>query len=548
MKIIAFLLNTCIAIILVVGAVFITGCTPETVTSTTTQIVSLPTETVTTTTTQIITITHTTIPTSSELFLIEQLGKEIFFDRNLSSSGAQSCATCHGIAVGFTGPKADINAAGTVYPGAVDTLFGNRKPPTAAYGNDSPVLYYDEAEGIWIGGMFWDGRATGWTMGDPLAEQAQGPFLNPLEQNLPDAYSVCIKVAQSDYADLFKRVWGENSLDLSLVNVEEIYNNIARSISAYEKSLEVNPFSSKYDVYLAGNTELTEQEALGLQLFKGKAKCSYCHISQPDELGNPPVFTDFTYDNLGIPKNPENPFYQMPEEYNPDGDSWVDPGLGGFLKTAGYPADVYEPELGKHKNPTLRNVDMRPYPGFIKAYGHNGYFKSLEDIVHFFNTRDVEVWPSPEYMATVNNVELGNLGLSAEEEAAIVAFLKTLSDGYIPYSPPNTTTTTTTALTTTWGELAVMGQRVFLSICAVCHGDEGQGGDGPQNIGPVLRAYSTAKRLFGFISTAAPMDGPSSLSDNKYQQLLAFMLVESNLVQPGLIFDKNNLADVLLNE
>jgi len=82
--------------------------------------------------------------------------------------------------------------------------------------------------------------------------------------------------------------------------------------------------------------------------------------------------------------------------------------------------------------PTLRNVDLRPSDGFVKAYGHNGYFKSLEEIVHFYNTRDVEPWPAPEVPLNVNSAELGNLGLTASQEADLVAFMKTLSDGYVP--------------------------------------------------------------------------------------------------------------------
>jgi cytochrome c peroxidase len=361
----------------------------------------------------------------------EELGKFLFFDTNLSTPLGQSCAACHAPEVGFTGPDSAINDAGAVYPGVVHTRFGNRKPPTAAYGGDSPVLDYDEDEEVWVGGMFWDGRATGWTLVDPLAEQAQGPFLNPLEQNNPNAKIVCIKVRDSAYAGLFEEVWGPGSLDC-VKDVEGTYERIARSIAAYERSEEVNPYTSKYDYYLAGEEELTDQEASGLELFEGEAMCSACHISEPGPDGELPLFTDFTYDNLGIPKNPMNPFYYMPRKWNPDGEDWVDYGLGAFLKNAGYVSETYEPELGKHKVPTLRNVDMRPYEGFVKAYGHNGYFKSLEEIVHFYNTRDVEDWPEPEVPMNVNTDELGNLGLTAEEEAAIVAFMKTLTDGYTP--------------------------------------------------------------------------------------------------------------------
>jgi cytochrome c peroxidase len=366
-----------------------------------------------------------------DLTPMEELGKFLFFDTNLSTPPGQSCATCHAPEVGFTGPDSDINLSTAVYPGVVHTRFGNRKPPAAAYGGDSPVLYYDSVDEVWVGGMFWDGRATGWILGDPLAEQAQGPFLNPLEQNNPNARIVCVKVRDSEYAGLFEEVWGPGSLNWT-DDVAGTYERIARSISAYETSSEVNPFTSKFDYYLAGEAELTEQEASGLDLFEGEAMCSACHISEQGPGSESPLFTDFTYDNLGLPKNPDNPFYSMPGRWNPSGENWIDYGLGGFLMNAGYDPAVYEPELGKHKVPTLRNVDMRPFETFVKAYGHNGYFKSLEEIVHFYNTRDVETWPDPEVPMNVNSEELGNLGLSAEEEAAIVAFMKTLTDGYIP--------------------------------------------------------------------------------------------------------------------
>jgi cytochrome c peroxidase len=379
----------------------------------------------------------------------EELGKFIFFDTNLSTPPGQSCAACHAPEVGFTGPDAALNDGGSVYPGAVHTRFGNRKPPTSAYGAESPILYFDEDEGVWIGGMFWDGRATGWTLGDPLAEQAQGPFLNPLEQNNPNPKSVCLKIRKSSYAGMFEEAWGPGTLDC-VKDVAGTYERIARSIAAYERSSESNAFTSKYDYYLRGQAELSDLEEQGFALFAGNGKCALCHILEPSEEHKSPLFTDFTYDNLGIPKNPVNPFYSMPRPWNPDGANWVDYGLGGFLKSARYALDVYEPEMGKFKVPTLRNVDLRPYPEFVKAFGHNGYFKSLEGIVHFYNTRDVldecpgpyteaqalaaNCWPAPELADTVNVDELGDLGLTTDEEAAIVAFMKTLSDGYVPVS------------------------------------------------------------------------------------------------------------------
>ena len=139
--------------------------------------------------------------------------------------------------------------------------------------------------------------------------------------------------------------------------------------------------------------------------------------------------------NTGIPKNPQNPFYSEPT-YNPQGTNWVDEGLGGYLAGTGfYLASISTPELGKFKVPTLRNVAKRPSPSFVKAYGHNGCFKSLAEIVHFYNTRDVPgagwkgvPWPAAEYAATVNTSEIGNLGLMGRQEGATVAFLKTLTD------------------------------------------------------------------------------------------------------------------------
>lgn len=346
----------------------------------------------------------------------ETLGKHLFFDTNLSTPAGQSCASCHGPETGYTGPDSTINAEGAVYEGAVHGRFGNRKPPSAAYAGDSPILSNDGT--TWSGGMFWNGRATGWTLGDPLAEQAMGPFLNPLEQNNASAAVVIDKVLDSAYQDLFIEVCPDP-------DTNRRYECIGQAIAAYERSPEVSRFTSKYDYWLKGKAKLTGQERRGLDLFQGKAKCANCHV--------PPNFTDFTYDNLGIPRNPKNPFYNEPD-WNPDGQNWVDTGLGGFLEDAGYAETIYGPQWGKQKVPTLRNVGKRPFEKFAKAYGHNGYFKSLEQIVHFYNTRDVPGagWPAPEVAENVNKSEMGDLGLNHGEEIAIVKFLRTLSDGYVP--------------------------------------------------------------------------------------------------------------------
>jgi cytochrome c peroxidase len=362
----------------------------------------------------------------------EKLGKAIFFDTNLSINKNQSCATCHSPEWGWTGPDSDLNRAGAVYEGSVLGKFGNRKPPSSAYATQSPIFYLSRS-GLFIGGNFWDGRATGQDLGNPAADQARGPFLNPVEQALRDRQEVVELVCAASYVPSFEEVWGEGACD----DTEAAFDYIALSIAAYEASPAVNAFSSKYDLTFAGKSKLTKQERKGFALFRGKGKCKLCHVGD----GQHALFTDYSFDNLGIPKNPENPFY----EDKPD---FIDPGLGGFLESFGYPEAVYLPEWGKHKVPTLRNVDKRPASSDIKAYGHNGYFKSLEGLVHFYNTRDVKpvcddeyteaeamaagCWPAPEVEDNVNFSELGDLGLTPDEEAAIVAFLKTLSDGAVP--------------------------------------------------------------------------------------------------------------------
>ncbi|MDC0720870.1 cytochrome-c peroxidase [Nannocystis bainbridge] len=368
----------------------------------------------------------------------EQLGKLLFFDERLSARGNQDCSDCHGLEVGWTGPIEAIDMHGAVYEGSVAGRFGARKPPSSAYASFSPILHRDKKNGEFVGGAFWDGRATGEKLGNPAADQAQGPFLNPLEQALPDAAAVVKRVCSphSGYSLLLRQVWGQGICD----DVDAAFAAIARSIERYEASREMSAFSSRFDAYLAGEAALDDQELRGLALFRGKAGCDTCHAIVSD--GNvPPLFTDFTYANLGAPKNPENPFYTQPPAVNPLGAAFVDLGLGSFLATRPEYASLAAENNGKHKVPTLRNVDKRPYGSFVKAYGHNGYFKSLEEMVHFYNTRAVlptcapgdpgekrTCWPAPEVADNLETAKVGNLGLTTAEERDIVAFLGTLSD------------------------------------------------------------------------------------------------------------------------
>ena len=402
----------------------------------------------------------------------EGLGKSIFFDQSLSKNGNQSCAACHTPDAGWTGPLADINAHGAVYEGSIAPRFGNRKPPSAAYATPSPVLHFviEKKEPLFIGGNFWDGRATGEKLGNPAADQAQGPFLNPLEQALKDSACVVYSVCNAAYPVPFEAVYpggcaitwpaspddpvtkcaNDEMVPLTPENrakVETAYDNIGLVVAAYEASSEVNAFTSKYDCYLAGSVDLTKEEKKGLNLFNSKGKCAGCHILEPGPDGERPLLTDFTYDNIGVPRNPENPFYTMPAEFNPLGYLWIDLGIGGFFDSRVDYQQFASEHYGKQKVPTLRNVDKRPDGLFVKAYTHNGYFKSLKETVHFYNTRDVKpvcldpfttaanaiaggCWPVPEVPINVNTGELGDLKLTDAQEDSIVEFLKTFSDGY----------------------------------------------------------------------------------------------------------------------
>jgi cytochrome c peroxidase len=334
----------------------------------------------------------------------ESLGKLLFFDPTLSTPPGQSCAHCHSPGTGFGDPNQQL----PVSRGAHPDRYGNRNDMTASYAAYIPPLEFDHAEGLWVGGLFWDGRA------NSLAEQAKGPPLNPLEMANPDAEAVVAAIREAHYRDRFVEVYGEGALD----DADAAYDHMADAIAAYEMTSELNPFDSKYDLYLAGEADLTAQELQGLALFEDESKgnCSACHISRLGPDGSPPLFTDYTYDNLGTPRNPENPFYFLPAELNPDGVDYVDLGLGPV---------VGDPELnGFIRVPTLRNVELTP------PYMHNGVFHTLYQVVSFYNSRDVAPWPEPEVAANVNRDELGDLGLTPQEMESIVAFMKTLTDGY----------------------------------------------------------------------------------------------------------------------
>jgi cytochrome c peroxidase len=353
------------------------------------------------------------IAAEAELSPLQLLGKRIFSDPTLSEPAGQSCASCHAPEAGFTSPDGQRNAKEAVLAGALAGRAGNRTPPSVAYAVFSPILHWDKGERSYVGGQFRDGRAA------DLVEQAKGPFLNSLEMNNPDGASVCRKVTRTGYQQDFAAIFAEK-LDCAANGFERI----AQALAAYESSDEVSPFSAKYDAALAGRARLSEQELRGLQLYRGPAKCERCHPSKPGPRGERPLFTDFGYENVGTPRNPANPFYRQDKAFNPDGGTYVDEGLGGFLHKPS--------EDGKFKTPTLRNVAAGG-EGFPRAYMHNGALKSLKEVLDFYNKRDSEPgrWPAEE-PRNVSHTDMGDLKLSEQDEEDIIAFLKTLTDGWKP--------------------------------------------------------------------------------------------------------------------
>jgi cytochrome c peroxidase len=373
-----------------------------------------------------------------------ELGRRLFEDRNLSVSGTESCASCHGAERAFSGNNQHDDPLFPVAIGAFPDLVGTRNTPTAMYMAFSPAFSFvaEEEDGepayTPTGGQFWDGRA------DTLAQQAAGPFLNPREMGLPGKENVIERVRAADYAPLFDEAFGEGLWP----DTDVAYDKLTEAIAAFESTDEFAPFSSKFDAVLRGSAEFSEQEARGFALFKDptKANCIACHAADPDSSDpHSWLFTDFTYDNLGVPRN-----RLIPE--NEDG-SFFDlglcqrPGLRDRLPELDDPDAFVESLCGAFKVPTLRNVAK------TAPYMHNGYFTTLRDVVEFYVTRDTnpgkwypaDAYGAPDkfddlpdaYKANVNTEEVPydrKLGeeprLTPDEIDDVVAFLHTLSDGY----------------------------------------------------------------------------------------------------------------------
>ena len=333
------------------------------------------------------------------------LGRSLFFDTTLSSPAGQSCGTCHDPSRAFTDPRGTVTAQGLL-PG----IFGNRKVPSAMYMSFSPTFGFDNDAQDYLGGQFWDGRAA------TLEEQAKGPFLNPGEMHNGSKQEVIDKIRTGQFANEFRKVFGGDIFS----DTDKAYDALASAIASFERTEVFHPFSSKYDLYLKGRVRLSDAESRGLAIYNDEKKgnCFACHPSAPGPHGEPPLFTDFSYDNIGLPKNPNNPFYTQPSWHNPDGAAFIDMGLA---PTTGRPEDG-----GRFKVPSLRNVAIRA------PYFHNGCFSTLENVVLFYNQRDLGGFQPPEYDHGVNHEELGNLHLTGQDQSDLIAFLGTLTDGYKP--------------------------------------------------------------------------------------------------------------------
>ena len=263
---------------------------------------------------------------------------------------------------GFTGSASELNRTTGSYPGSVRTRFSNRKPQTHAYAPLSPVLHFNPGQGDLVGGNLWDMRATGRRLGNPAAEQAQGPPTGEMRQLNRDGGP------------------GEDPLFTDFT---------ASSIGT--------PANLLLPYYAARRLRLHRQTR-GISICRSRRSWLSQHV--------PTAQPASSVDTRWVPLVPAN--------------------------------------QGRFQVPTLRNVDKRPYPSFVKAYGHNGYFKSIKSIVHFYNTRDVlprcsgndhgegvTCWPAPESTANMNTKFVGRLGLSDEEENALVSFMQTLTDGFM---------------------------------------------------------------------------------------------------------------------
>ncbi|KWR90609.1 diacylglycerol kinase [Cupriavidus sp. IDO] len=378
------------------------------------------------------------------LSAMAQVGQKLFADTALSASGQQSCATCHvpgrayaaddGLPVPMGGPGMD--------------LPGLRNAPSLAYLQFTPAFGF-QSDGTPVGGFFRDGRAAS------LADQAEMPFLTPFEMANASADEVLARLLTRPYLDEFKAVFGPDAVSDGTTALHHIGQALAQF---QQEAPSFHPFSSKYDAYLNGRAPLTPRERNGLALFNNPAKgnCAACHVTTPVG-GTPALFTDFTYDSVGLPRNwniaaniDGNALDYVPRNGTWLGEPWhdyFDLGLCGPLRTD---LSTRTRLCGAFKVPTLRNIAL------TAPYFHNGVFDTLEEAVGWYITRDtlparwyVKADGTPDIpyndlpvidVASINVTEVPYIPalaptLTNSEIADVVRFLCTLTDGFDPDHP-----------------------------------------------------------------------------------------------------------------
>lgn len=360
------------------------------------------------------------------------LGKQLFFDASLSGSGKLACASCHSPEHGF----APANALSVQLGGSDMHRTGMRAAPTLKYLQAVPAFaeHYHESDDEGdesvdagpTGGLTWDGRV------DRGGEQARIPLLSSFEMGSTPA-KVTAAVKAAPYADAFRAAFGEHIFD----NDDATFKAVLQALETFEQTPEVfYPYTSKYDAYLAGKAQLTPAELHGLQLFNDEQKgnCASCHISQRTRDGAPPQFSDFGLIAIGVPRNRALPVNRDPRFY--------DLGACGPERTDLKGRDEF---CGLFRTPTLRNVALK------QSFFHNGIYHSLEQAVRFYAERDTN--PAKFYPVSKGKVQKfddlpqrywANLNtdapfdrkpgdkpvFDAAEIKDVVAFLKTLTDGY----------------------------------------------------------------------------------------------------------------------
>jgi len=338
-----------------------------------------------------------------------QLGKTLFFDKNLSKNRTQSCATCHNPEAGFVDDR-DNGVGKQASLGDDGHSIGDRQAPSAAYAMFSPKFHYDKKKKEYVGGQFWDGREA------TLAGQAGGPPTNPAEMGMSSKKETVERIQENVfYVKSFTTIYGKDVFSDSTA----AYSAMASSIEAFEQTKVFAPFDSKYDRYLDDKYDLTPLEDLGRSLFFSNANnsCASCHtLKGEDKKGE--TFTNYEFHNIGTPINSALRAKNGVKDID-----------GGLLNN---PAVSDEKHKGKYKVPTLRNVAV------TGPYMHNGVFQELKTVVEFYNKYNDKTqtinpetskpWAQPEVKENINLDDLKAKKQNDRKMEALVAFMKLLTD------------------------------------------------------------------------------------------------------------------------